>query len=113
MDYYKMMPVMINDYDKARQHYEDIKSMYPMKIKRILKLVEYEVDKYDYFASFIYDEVIDKVTVYGMVGRVLKRSKEDNIFGRDADEELYRMIIEILVYNEIFSRKEKRSLKWY
>jgi len=101
-----MMPGMLeNCNNDLFTNYISYKEMYPLKMRHLSLLVEHEIDRYEYFGSFIYDEYPDKVTVYGIVGRIYDKACEERCFEENESPELVKMIIEVMVYNEIWERK--------
>ncbi len=84
--------------------YEYVKEMYPIKVKLLLGYVEDIVDRYEYFGSFIYDEYPDKVSIYRLVGEIYDAYRKNNQGAEDEDNT--RLIIEILLLNEIAGRRK-------
>ncbi len=110
MNYYDFSPFMLN-YNNARRlerDFEYVKEMYPMKVKCLQVYVEEELDKYEYFGSFIYDEFPDKITIYRIVSSISDKSRNAGCF-REEKNDMLDIIIEILVLNEISARRQKRN----
>lgn len=91
--------------NELMSNYISYKEMYPLKMKHLCLIVEREIDRYEYYGSFIYDEYPDKVTIYGIVERVYKTACDEKCFDNNESPELIKMIIEVMIYNEIWERK--------
>lgn len=89
--------------NNLRCDYEYVKEMYPVKVKILMGYVEDMVDRYEYFGSFIYDEYPDKITMYRLVGEIYDAYSQSN---HDENEDNTKLIIEILLLNEIAGRRK-------
>lgn len=110
MNYYNMPSLMMGNMtmDRVNEEYANVKELYPYRVQLLSRYVEEEMDRYDYFGSFIYDEYPDKVTIYGMIKRIYERQLTEKSFPENTEKDLLMMIIEILIYNELFSRRQKK-----
>lgn len=129
LPFYMMYPTpFLFDDDKTQEKdYEYLKSMYPEMAKRILPYVEEECDRMEYDGSMIYDEYPDKLQLRLMCSRIYDKVMEKEELAGVMTEEIkdeeelhvqdgrfaprrkldrVRDIVELLLYQELFRRRE-------
>lgn len=100
------MPVSFDTQRLNRRDAEYMKSLYPKLAKTLMPYVEEECDRQEFGCSVMYDEYPDKLQLQLMVRRIFNHALDDGVVHEK--QELLHEIIEILLYQEIFRRRNQQ-----
>lgn len=101
--------------DSALQDLEYFQKMYPMAVQKYCERVSSMLDKMDYEGSMIYDEYPDKMGLERLAGTMydMLRQEAERNDSEDIDTELTKMLIYVLLSNEIYRRRHKNRRSYY
>ena len=105
---------MYSDEYKRMQDLEYLQAMYPVKVREYQKVIGRVLDGIDYTGSMIYDEFPDRISLYKLANDIttliMRETEQKENQRPDMDEEEHiRMIVQILLYNEIHKRRNARN----
>ena len=103
-----------SDEYRKMQDLEYLQAMYPAEVKAYQRKITQVLDRIDYAGSIIYDEYPDRIMLYKLAsditdGIVLDKSLKEEVLIGNKDKEHIRIIVQILLYNEIHKRRYKRT----
>lgn len=88
----------LSDRDYMRQ-------LYPLEMKRYLRVVIRVLDQIDFKENYFYDEYPDQVTLLRLTDTILQLIPASNYISRENQKN----ILQLLLYDEILKRREARN----
>ena len=105
---------LFSDEYRKMQDLEYLQAMYPVEVKAYQRKIVQVLDRIDYAGSMIYDEYPDRIMLYKLAaditdGIVRDKNLQEDMVVDNKEKEHIRIIVQILLYNEIHKRRYKRS----
>lgn len=109
------MPVIWEEEDTVMRDLEYLQELYPRQAKKYRKRIEELLERFDSKGSVLYDEYPDRMTLYKMAQDIYavleqeeKREQEETAapLGPESME-----LIQVLLYGEIFRRRQKKGFR--
>jgi len=106
-----------NTPNRQQEDLEYLQQMYPDMAKKILKVVNRQLDFIDYKGSILYHEYPDRIGIYRIVWAILfEMEKEANESGEfySAEKRMWMEdMIKIVLFQEMFKRRSTGRNMWY
>lgn len=109
------MPLIWEEEDTVMRDLEYLQELYPRQAKKYRKRIEELLERFDSEGSVLYDEYPDRMTLYKMAQDIYavleqeeKREQAEAAapLGPESME-----LIQVLLYGEIFRRRQKRGFR--
>ena len=109
------MPVIWEEEDTVMRDLEYLQELYPRQAKKYRKRIEELLERFDSKGSVLYDEYPDRMTLYKMaqdIYAVLEQEEKHEqaevapMLGPESME-----LIQVLLYGEIFRRRQKKGFR--
>lgn len=109
------MPLIWEEEDTVMRDLEYLQELYPRQAKKYRKRIEELLERFDSEGSVLYDEYPDRMTLYKMAQDIYavleqeeKREQAETapLLGPESME-----LIQVLLYGEIFRRRQKRGFR--
>ena len=109
------MPVIWEEEDTVMRDLEYLQELYPRQAKKYRKRIEELLERFDSKGSVLYDEYPDRMTLYKMaqdIYAVLEQEKKREQAEAAAPLGPESMeLIQVLLYGEIFRRRQKKGFR--
>lgn len=109
------MPLIWEEEDTVMRDLEYLQELYPRQAKKYRKRIEELLERFDSEGSVLYDEYPDRMTLYKMaqdIYAVLEQEEKREqaeaapLLGPESME-----LIQVLLYGEIFRRRQKKGFR--
>ena len=109
------MPVIWEEEDTVMRDLEYLQELYPRQAKKYRKRIEELLERFDSKGSVLYDEYPDRMTLYKMaqdIYAVLEQEEKHEQAETAAPLGPESMeLIQVLLYGEIFRRRQKKGFR--
>ena len=109
------MPLIWEEEDTVMRDLEYLQELYPRQAKKYRKRIEELLERFDSEGSVLYDEYPDRMTLYKMaqdIYAVLEQEEKREQAEAAAPLAPESMeLIQVLLYGEIFRRRQKRGFR--
>ena len=106
-----------NTPNRQQEDLEYLQQMYPDMAKKILKVVNRQLDYIDYKGSILYHEYPDRIGIYRMVWAILfemeKEANENGEFYSAEKRTWMEDMIKMVLFQEMFKRRSTGKNMWY
>lgn len=90
---------------KTESERDYFRQLYPLEVKRYIRVIVEVLDRMDLRESYLYDEYPDKLTLERLSETILRLIPIENNIPRETQ----RNLIRVLLYEEIIQRRNKKQ----